>query len=105
MARAQEIVEKAKAAGLHWRLTNGKIAIGPARLLTPELIAEIREHRTAILAYMIPPEARGLSWDRWFARAPIVISESAREYLAEKAAKQELFSPAPEPASVQEELF
>ena len=58
-----EIVHRAEAAGLHLRTVGDRIMVSPARELTPDLAALLREHREDVVAVLSPEPARVLPFD------------------------------------------
>ena len=62
MSDVQAILTRAQRLGLHLQVEGERIAIAPARLCPPELLATIREHKPEVMfllearAYHLPPD-------------------------------------------------
>lgn len=76
----------AEAAGITLRETaSGRIAAAPRYALTDEIAESIRQHRAAILDYLrtghlgalIPPETKGMPFEKWHTQE---IMKQAAEY-------------------------
>jgi len=62
MSDVQTILTRAQRLGLHLEVEGERIAIAPARLCPPELLATIREHKPEVMSlleaqtYYLPPD-------------------------------------------------
>jgi hypothetical protein len=52
MSDAKDIIEHACRLGLRLQLEGGRIAVAPARLCPPSLLATLREHKPAVMALL-----------------------------------------------------
>jgi len=62
MSDVQAILTRAQRLGLHLQVEGARIAIAPARLCPPELLATIREHKPEVMSWLeartchLPPD-------------------------------------------------
>lgn len=63
MFDVQAILTRARSLGLTLCVEGNRIAITPARLCPPELLAELREHKPVVMS-LLEAKAADLTWDQ-----------------------------------------